>query len=312
MKRILLSLGLATLMLILSGCVKVSSHVTLNIKGGGEVEYVFAMDESLKDMASGFGSGTGVKAEDPFSKMKGAFEKDGFTVSDYKDGKNTGIKAIKKAKNTAEILAAIQTKALASNTQLSKGSGGLFETVGKSLKIEKKLFTTTYKLSALVDMGAEKSKPAKPGAPPTSDTATEMGKKFGESMASSMFDFSFVLTLPVKPKSNNATTISADGRTLEWQLKPGEVNKLQTELTVPNVANIITAFILLLALIVIIAVKTHKPKKDNPTTNPIIAEPIIEQDLKPEIQKETEIEDTTSNNVSITKSNTDNDVSKTD
>ncbi|MEI6519085.1 MAG: DUF3153 domain-containing protein [bacterium] len=311
MKKILLGLGLASLMLILAGCVKVSSHVTLNMKGGGEVEYVFAMDESLKDMASGFGSGTGVKAEDPFTKMKGAFEKDGFTVSDYKDGKNSGIKAIKKAKNTAEILAAIQTKALASNTQLSKGSGGLFETVGKSLKIEKKLFTTTYKLDASVDMGAEKSKPAKPGTP--SDSASEMGKKFGESMASSMFDFTFALTLPVKPKSSNATTTSPDGRTLEWQLKPGEVNKMQTELTVPNVTNITIAFILLMVLIVIIAAKSRKPKKETViTANIAIPEPVIEPTIKPEIQKENIPVDSTASTESLTKAKMENDASETE
>lgn len=259
MKRIIFGLVLALTMLILPGCVKVSSHVTLNMKGGGEVEYVFAIDESFRQMATGFSSGTGVKAGDPFDKLKGEFTKDGFTVTDYKDGKNVGLKAVKKAKNTAEILAAIQTKALSSNAQLSKGSGGLFDSVGKSLKIDKKLFTTTYHLDATVDMGAEKSKPksTKPA-----DPAAEVGKKFGESMASSMYDFSFALTLPVKPKSTNADKKSDDGRTLEWQLKPGQVNKLQAELTVPNLQNITVAFLLLLILIAIVAIKLRKPGKN--------------------------------------------------
>ncbi len=332
MNRIILGLILGLTIMLFAGCVKVSSHVTLNLKGGGEVEYLFAIDESLQQMAGGFGGGMGLKTDNPFAKMKEAFAKDGFTVVDYKDGKNVGLKAVKKAKNTAEIMAAIQTKALASNQQLSKGSGGLFDTLGKSLKIDKKLFTTTYHLDAIVDMGADKADTTKPG-----DPASEVGRRFGESMASSMFDFSFALTLPVKPKSTNASTISADGRTLEWQLKPGEKNKLQAELTVPNLPNIATAFVLLFILIVIVAIQHRKSQGNkvieaDQTTNDnnydfktvadnqdnvikaksTITESNIDDEKAEKSLKEQKQEASSSNNEAMTKSKMENDASEND
>lgn len=39
----------------------------------------------------------------------------------------------------------------------------------------------------------------------------------------------YKITLPFKAGNNNATTVSKDGKTLEWVLMPGEINEVKFE-----------------------------------------------------------------------------------
>ncbi|MGX9707877.1 DUF3153 domain-containing protein [Laceyella tengchongensis] len=47
-------------------------------------------------------------------------------------------------------------------------------------------------------------------------------------------DLRFILTLPIEPQTHNATTVSADGKTLTWQIVPGEVTPIDLNVRYPN------------------------------------------------------------------------------
>ena len=49
------------------------------------------------------------------------------------------------------------------------------------------------------------------------------------SQSQDYFDLEYKVTLPEKPISNNATSVSEDGKTLTWKMKIGEKNNIQYE-----------------------------------------------------------------------------------
>lgn len=71
-----------------------------------------------------------------------------------------------------------------------------------------------------------------------------------------------VVTLPVEFEQQNATTLSNDKKTATWQLKVGEINPLQAQVTVPNpvgwLITIVAGSILLLLLLISIIVIFRK------------------------------------------------------
>ncbi|TXK90741.1 LPXTG cell wall anchor domain-containing protein, partial [Parageobacillus sp. SY1] len=71
-------------------------------------------------------------------------------------------------------------------------------------------------------------------------------------------DLKFLLDLPVKAKNHNASDVKNDGQTLEWQLIPGDKNKIYMEAVVPNITNIILSIVgglIILAGILFLALK---------------------------------------------------------
>ncbi len=249
MKRILIFFATLGMLLLVSGCVKVKSHVTLKADGSGDVAYTFAMTKEVMDMMK---SNPGSQL-DPFEKLRKEFTAEGFTVTDLKEKDELGIVAKKHAKNTDELIKALNSKAVDSSEEISKESNGVFGKVGNSLKVEKGFFATTYKLNANVDMTNGKD----------SASSDESSK-----MANSMIDFSFVLTLPTKPAKHNAPTVTDNGRTLEWPIKIGENNNLQAEMVAPNIMNIgivggLGILVLLGLIFGLIKKNTPKPVYEN-------------------------------------------------
>ena len=47
-------------------------------------------------------------------------------------------------------------------------------------------------------------------------------------------DLRFILTLPVSPLQHNASSVSSDGKTLEWILSPTKVNQISLSARAPN------------------------------------------------------------------------------
>ena len=287
MKRILVFFATLGMMLLVSGCVKVQSHVTLNADGSGDIAYTFAMTKEVMDMMK---STPGSEA-DPFEKLRKEFTAEGFTVTDLKEKEQLGIIAKKHAKNTDELIKAMNSKAVDSQEEISKESNGVFGKVGNALIIEKGFFTTKYKLDANIDMASSK---ASTSSDSSSTMADSMASSMASSMAGSIVDFSFVLTLPTKPSKHNASTVSDNGRTLEWPLKIGEKNSLQAEMVVPNIMNIgIVGGLGILALFGIIFVLVRKNSKNVPAQE-LEAEPAdgeVATAIEPDMISETAVAD---------------------
>ena len=78
-----------------------------------------------------------------------------------------------------------------------------------------------------------------------------------------MMDFKFKMTLPVKPISSNASNVSEDGKTLEWQLMPGQKNTVEMGFKILNITNTIlfASIGLVSILLIVIAIKVIKSRK---------------------------------------------------
>ena len=80
-------------------------------------------------------------------------------------------------------------------------------------------------------------------------------------------EMAYKIKLPTKTKTNNATEVSENGKELTWNLKSGEINRVDFVAEEIKVLPIITIVILVLAAIVIavylILKKKHVTKKEN-------------------------------------------------
>ncbi|NGZ74932.1 hypothetical protein [Saccharibacillus alkalitolerans] len=79
------------------------------------------------------------------------------------------------------------------------------------------------------------------------------------------FDFDFKLTLPIKPDANNADEVSADGRTLIWNIAATRENRIELTLTVPKVRQIVYAasavLVAVIALTVFLLLRRKRKKQ---------------------------------------------------
>ncbi len=87
------------------------------------------------------------------------------------------------------------------------------------------------------------------------------------------FDLEYKVTLPEKSISNNATSVSEDGKTLTWKMKYGEKNSIQYEFEMPNnnstLIYIISGTVCAIGVIAIVSVIIiiNKKKKNRPISN---------------------------------------------
>ena len=232
---------------LLPGCVKMHSHLTVQKNGSADVEHVIAMEASVLDM---IGKEDG---KDPLQELRDGMQQEGYTVDKYSEGKMTGVRAVKHFKDIDSAVKALgdPSKNTKADDETGKSALGSLGNIGNAMKVEKSFFTTKYTLNADLDLSSPADKATK---------ADDPFADFGESMAQSLFDLSFALTLPVKPGSSNAPRVSDEGRTLEWPINIGGKTNLAAEVTVPNITNIVLTIAggVLLLILLFLAVGLKK------------------------------------------------------
>ena len=89
-------------------------------------------------------------------------------------------------------------------------------------------------------------------------------------------DITFTVTLPNKPISHNADSVSEDGKTLTWELTTNSQETIDFEFnfsSFPLIPVIIGAVVLLVIIIIVIVIKGKKgPKNPEPQTNEVKTE----------------------------------------
>ncbi|MHB0936909.1 MAG: LppM family (lipo)protein [Armatimonadota bacterium] len=235
---VLLMLGVIAC--LLSGCVKMHSHLTVQNNGSADVEHVIAMEPSVLNIIGEDGG------KDPLQELRDDMQKAGYTVERYSEGKMVGIKAMQHFKDIPSAVKALEDPAKNVDDESGETALGSIGDIGKAIKVEKSFFKTKYSLNADLDLSSSDDRPADPNDP---------FSQFGEGLAQSVFDVSFALTLPVKPESSNAPRVSDQGRTLEWPINISGKTNLAADVTVPNVTNmalVIAGGVLLLVLVFIL------------------------------------------------------------
>lgn len=102
------SITLATLILLLSGCIKMDVSMKINSDGSGTNTILFAINQKeLKEAAEQSGmvfNESGLSDDIQINEAKKNFEEQGYDVDDYNEGDLIGIKATKNFKDLSELV----------------------------------------------------------------------------------------------------------------------------------------------------------------------------------------------------------------
>lgn len=197
LKNIVIIAILGTILFTLTGCANVNYDIKLNKDGSADISYVMGYDKSF--LTSMGVETTSVKNDDSLNDMKKEAQEKGYTIEEYEDETTFGFKASKHVNNIQEEFD-LENSVIESDEESNK------------IVYEKTLLKTTYSQNAKVDL----------------TTMLEDNNAMLKVIVSQM-KISYKITLPFKVGSNNATTVSEDGKVLEWTLKVGEVNEIQFE-----------------------------------------------------------------------------------
>ncbi len=106
----------------------------------------------------------------------------------------------------------------------------------------------------------------------TEDTETEEDDSLSDFDFNSMtsMDLSFNVNLPYAAISNNATTVSEDGKTLTWSLTTDEASSMEFEFELYNMTNIYLIVIIAIIIIAVVVVLIMKNKKGNKPVSPVV------------------------------------------
>lgn len=154
-----------------------------------------------------------ISAEQIVGEMKGQAEESSYKVEEYEDENIAGFKASKHIDDLETDL----------SLQDAFGEDYVKDEESSGIYTKKDLFTVKYSQNAEIDL----------------TSIEEIG-----------LEIKYVVKLPVKAEKSNADEISENGKTLIWNLKSEELNKI--EFTARGL-NIITVLIIIVIILVIIA-----------------------------------------------------------
>jgi len=252
MKRVKLLL-VSFLLLGLTGCFSMKTDLNINQDKSVNFKYNMSIDmsgmEELEPSDDELGNGYDTSIDDNIDSDFGQdipqisseiFESKGYKVETVEENKISNVTITKKFANIDTITSKTEGKFDFSNWLDTAEDSNMFYVKGKQYSAN-----WEYDLSGDEDVDY--------------------------SMLASMFDITYTVTLPQASISNNATTVSDDGKTLTWTLKYGEVNNVQYTFSFGNdmgIYYIIGGAALFLIIIIALIITIIKGgKKNNKASN---------------------------------------------
>lgn len=228
MKKANCFLSLLICMIILTGCIRFNTSITIKGNGKMDVNMLFAsMDTS--SYSDGDSSSSGLTPE-----QKKQYQDDGWDVQDYSSAGYKGFTLSKKNVDLKDINATM--KQTSENTNQSSNF---------SIKREGLKYVLKWQVYSDSDKGS------------MSQAAPYIKQASGY--------MKFTLNLPVKAISSNATNISNDGKTLEWDLlnlgESGSIEATYSLISIPLVIVLAVVAVLLIAAAVMVVILVIKKKK---------------------------------------------------
>lgn len=225
-KTIGLIIILIIMLITLTGCAEVNYELEINNDGTGKISCLYGISkEELGDKAE--------LLQAVAMSMKEKIEENGYTVEMYEDDKVSGFKGSKILNDITTEFSVEEVFEVFENF----GEKYVEDTEENRIKIETNLFKTVYLQKAVVDL---------------SEIGTEINMEYS-------------LKLPVKTKTNNATKISEDGKTLTWEIKTGEINNIEFVAEEINIMPIVVIVVAIVAAIVIVVTVIIIIKKKHAT-----------------------------------------------
>ena len=234
MKKGIKLLALAFVMLLFAGCVRYDVDMTINSDKSMDLKVTTAMADSVK-------SYMGEQAQNG-EKEKEELKNKGLEVEDYQQDGYTGYTVKKHYNNIDEVSS---TEDVTANINAEGNADKLF-------KVTKGFLSNTYKATFKSEDADSYSSQMQ------SYKDNETYKEYMKGM-----EIKFIVNLPSKAKSNNATTVSADGKRLEWDLMTTPSVEFEFEMTnTNNLIIIIGGACAVVAIIIGVVVLVTKKKKE--------------------------------------------------
>ena len=269
-KELLVVLVAVVMAICLSGCARVNYEVSVNKDGSADVSYIMGYDKQFLNRMGTTEEDFGV---DEFDETKNKAKEDGYIIEDYNDDNIAGFKASKHFDNISDF-----TMNKVGDRQIAQ------QDQNNEISFEKKLLDTKISQNSKIDLTSIFNE----------NEDSEMS--IIRNMLLGQMKFSYKVTLPFKVGDNNATTVSEDGKTLEWTLTPGEVNEVYFEAS-ENLNTILIGGIICLAVIIIFIIVVMGTKNKNSKKEVSIAPkkeavtPKKEENVKKEENKEVKKEE---------------------
>ena len=206
MNKLLKSLGLTLFCLLLSSCVKYNATIVVNNDHSMDFSFISAIKKEYASQMS----------KQDFTKYK----EEGFLISPYEDNEYEGYKMSKHYFSVDDV----------STPDLDKST--LTDNEEKIFRVKKGFIKNTYYAKLLSNDSKEMTDQAKmyESDDEFSDETKELVKSF---------DMKFNLVIPTKVISSNATSVSADGKNLEWNLVEMKDQYIEFTFELYNTNNII-------------------------------------------------------------------------
>ena len=264
MKRSFKVLCLMLVIFMTSGCMKLNVDMSVNKDKSMNLSYVVAFADSLMNQ-----SGTDTALDE--SDLKQA-EESGFKVENYSDGSMTGYKFTKDFSNIDNI--SDEKETVFDLEKLLDGEEA------KVFTVKKGLFKNTYSVKmqndTATDIEGEMNLDNLYGD--SSDTSyNDSTNTFDDSdmdlsMLSSSMDLKFIVNLPYKAISSNATTTENEGKKLEWNLADQTLQNIEFEFELYNMSNIylLVGGIALIIIIVVVIIIMNKKKPNSKEATPVL------------------------------------------
>lgn len=248
--------------LLFSGCVKENVEMSIGYDKSMDFSMIIGVDKSFSSSTS-----------ESMIGSKENYTKNGFNLESYDDGKYVGYKITKHYDNIDNISSdsnvAVESISDVSNVEK-------FFTVQKGFLINR--YSAKLKNSSTNDINSYSNNNANKdidsydtslnSSSSSLDSSMSQYSQMYSNMMNGSMDLKFILKVPYKTISNNATSIEEDGKKLIWDLATFKGENIEFEF---NMFNPIEAIVLLLAGLIVFlliisaivkAVKNNKMKKN--------------------------------------------------
>lgn len=235
-------------MTCLTGCVEYKA--TMDIKGNKSMEFAvdYAIDTSV------FGEDSVLDESDETS-----LETKGYKVEPYEHDSMKGFHITKSIDNIDKYSSEDDVKYYLSGILNEE------ETDVNIFKVKKGLFKNTYYADFDFDASDSGLSDNEAEEPTDDEDLTDEDLSDITSSLMSNLDLSFNVNLPYKALTNNASSVSEDGKTLSWSLSSNSVDNITFSFSLYNTGNILICIIILILLIGIIVfiIKKKGSSKNN-------------------------------------------------
>jgi len=231
--------------LALAGCVKRETTMTIGKDKSMNLVIIHVLDKEGMKQGMIDKGGSSSEIEDGYLQVKASLEPFGYVVERYYEGEKEGYKITKSFNNIDEI---------------SKDS----LKVQDLIKIEDENFDHTHYFKKTSNSSQDTYE-----ASYTFNMEDESLNPAGINYYNPYFDTTYIVSLPHKSDSHNATTVSNDGKTLTWDLELGSVNAVNFTFSIPkqNSSNNIAIYVggamigLAIVIVIVVVLLSKKGKK---------------------------------------------------